>query len=176
MSANTHSMMIAFLIPSASHGPTQWDHDEDFYDLPITLGPPPRPTVQGPVSYEALLEPFEGQWLAWEVLNYRAVIEPTPEAAKEALAKLLGELMAERHERGLGMPEPQPLRIEGNEIVGILVGDGWSLFTVTPKPPDQGSPTPAVEEAPEAAPCRTVTLGPLLSRMTGFRRTTEGLE
>lgn len=177
--------------------PEEWFEGEFLLELPYTPGVSRTAVDSHVCCYEAVLEPCEEGWSAREIMNFCRVTGPTPEAAKEALAVELGEIMVSRRKGNLGIPAPKPLRIEGNQIVGerTTVRDGWSLFTVTPKPPDrdreaellQDQPTPAVEEAPEAAPCRTVTLGPyraadgsetyktvtlgpLLSRMVGRQR------
>ena len=153
------------------------EDDEEFIELPYTPSRP-LPVVHGPVSYEAVLRPHDGQWIAEDHSAGCHVIAPTQEAAKQALAEALGDLVLERAE--LGMPIPKPAYVE----------EGWIVFTVSPVFRER-PPSPAVEETPEAAPCRTVTLGPyraadgsetyktvtlgpLLSRMTGFRRTTGG--
>ena len=163
--------------------PEEWFEGEFLLELPYTPSRP-LPVVHGPVSYEAVLRPHDDQWIAEDHSAGCHVVAPTQEAAKQALAEALGDLALER--AGLGMPMPKPAYVE----------EGWIVFTVSPvfreRPPspdqdEQGPPTPAVEETPEAAPCRTVTLGPyraadgsetyktvtlgpLLSRMVGRQR------
>lgn len=167
--------------------PEEWFEGEFSMELPHTPSRP-RPLVHGPVCYEAVLRPRGDEWIAEDHSAGCHVVAPTQEAAKQALAEALGDRVNER--AGRGMPIPKPAYVE----------EGWIVFTVSPafreRLPelDQGEPvppTPAVEGDPEDPPRRTVTLGPyrnadgsvtyttvtlgpLLSRMTGPGRTIAG--